>query len=44
LVQWIKGRWAGYWFIGGCTEPSAMGKDVKDQAVEFARAVVGNGG
>jgi multimeric flavodoxin WrbA len=39
LVQWVKGRMAGQWFVGGCTEPEAIGQDVKDLAVEFARGL-----
>jgi multimeric flavodoxin WrbA len=41
LVQWIKGRMAGRWFIGGCTEPEAIGQDVKVRAAEFARTLIG---
>ena len=36
LVSWIRGRMAGHLFIGGCTEPEAIGDDVKDRAVAFA--------
>ena len=39
LVQCLKGRMAGHWFVGGCTEPDAIGLDVKARAAEFARAV-----
>jgi len=40
LVKWLKGRMAGHWFIGGCTEPEAIGQDVKARATEFARVLV----
>jgi multimeric flavodoxin WrbA len=39
LVQWVKGRMAGHWFVGGCTQPEAIGQDVKDHAVEFAKVL-----
>ncbi len=39
LVQWLKARLAGHWFVGGCTEPSAINSDVKAAAVAFARTV-----
>jgi hypothetical protein len=39
LVQWLKARPAGYWFVGGCTSPEEIGDDVKSRAVEFAGAV-----
>lgn len=39
LVQWLKCRPAGHWFVGGCTEPGAIGPEVKSRAAEFARAV-----
>lgn len=37
LVQWIKGRMMGHLFVGGCTEPDALGEEVKARAVEFAK-------
>jgi hypothetical protein len=37
LVKWVKGRTAGHWFVGGCTQPEAIGQDVKTRAAEFAR-------
>jgi hypothetical protein len=43
LIQWLTGRPAGHWFVGGCTEPDAIGDDVKARAVEFARAVAKGG-
>jgi multimeric flavodoxin WrbA len=39
LVQWIKGRLVGHLFIGGCTEPEALGADVQRRAIDFARAI-----
>jgi multimeric flavodoxin WrbA len=36
LVEWVKGQMTGHWFLGGCTEPAAIGQDVKIRAVEFA--------
>jgi multimeric flavodoxin WrbA len=39
LVQWLKARLAGHWFVGGCASPEEIGDDVKTRAVEFARAV-----
>jgi multimeric flavodoxin WrbA len=41
LVQWVQGRMAGHWFVGGCTEPDAIGDAVKQDAVEFARRLAG---
>ncbi len=40
LVKWLKGRMSGHWFLGGCTEPEAIGPDVRTRAVKFARALV----
>jgi hypothetical protein len=31
---------ASHCFIGGCTEPEAIGQDVKARADEFARVLV----
>ena len=39
LVKWLNGRMAGDWFVGGCTKPEAMGKDVQAQAVKFAKTL-----
>ena len=39
LVQWLKGRMAGHWFVGGCTDPAAIGEDVKVLAVAFAKRI-----
>jgi len=35
---------AGHWFVGGCTEPEAIGEETKIGAVEFARELVGKAG
>jgi multimeric flavodoxin WrbA len=37
MVEYLKGRMAGHWFVGGCTKPEAIGEDVKRRAVEFAK-------
>jgi multimeric flavodoxin WrbA len=39
LVHWLKGRMAGHLFVSGCAEPDAMGEDVKNRAVAFARTL-----
>ncbi len=39
LVKWIKGRMAGHWFVGGCTEPETIGQDGKGRAAEFAKVL-----
>ena len=39
LVKWLNARMAGHLFVGGCTDPAAMGEDVKARAVEFAQAL-----
>jgi hypothetical protein len=39
LVEWLKGRMAGHWFVGGCTLPEAIGDEVKARMAEFARLV-----
>ncbi len=41
LVHWIKGRMAGHLFVGGCTEPEAIGDDVERRATEFAVTLTG---
>jgi multimeric flavodoxin WrbA len=41
LVQWLKGRMAGHWFVGGCTQPEAIADETRTSAVEFARKLVG---
>lgn len=40
LVQWLKGRMAGHWFVGGCTKPEAIGDKVKALAVAFAKRII----
>ena len=37
LVEWIKGRMAGHLFVGGCTEPEAIGEEVRAVAFAFAK-------
>jgi multimeric flavodoxin WrbA len=39
LVRWLKGRMVGHLFISGCSEPEAIGEDVKNLAVAFARTL-----
>ncbi len=39
LVQWLKARLAGHWFVGGCALPEDIGNEVKARAVEFAGAL-----
>ena len=39
LVEWLKGRMAGHWFVGGCTKPEAIGEDVKARAAAFAKRI-----
>jgi multimeric flavodoxin WrbA len=41
LVTWLKGWMAGHWFVGGCTEPGAIGGKVKTRAAEFAVTITG---
>ena len=40
LVEWLKGRVAGHWFVGGCTQPEAIGEKVKALAVAFAKRLI----
>ncbi|MDD4267745.1 MAG: NAD(P)H-dependent oxidoreductase [Pirellulales bacterium] len=39
LTQWVQGRMMGHWFVGGCTEPEALGGDVESRATQFAAAL-----
>ena len=39
LVNWIRGRVVGHLFVGGCTEPEAIGSDVVRRAIAFAGAI-----
>ncbi len=41
LVHWLKGRMAGHLFVGGCSEPEALGEEVKVRAIEFAGTLTG---
>ena len=40
LVEWVKGQIAGHWFVGGCTQPEAIGEKVKALAVAFAKRLI----
>ena len=40
LVEWLKGRMAGHWFVGGCTKPEAIGEEVKAAVVAFAKRII----
>ena len=40
VVKWLNGWLAGHWFVGGCTNPEAIGEDVQAQAVKFAKRVI----
>jgi hypothetical protein len=31
---------AGHWFVGGCTQPEAIGNEVKSLAVAFAKRLI----
>ena len=42
LAKWVQAQVAGHWFVGGCTEPEAIGQDVKVRAAEFAKTLVDN--
>jgi multimeric flavodoxin WrbA len=41
LVGLLRARLAGTWYVPNCTEPDALGEDVRRHAAEFARALVG---
>ena len=43
LVDYLKARQAGHLYIPGCTEPAAMGVEVKERAVVFAKRLASNG-
>ena len=34
------GRMAGYWFLGGCTKPAAIGARRQAHAVAFAQRLI----
>ena len=40
LVKWVDGRMAGHWFLSGCTNPEAIGEEVKAAAAAFAKRLV----
>jgi len=43
LVDYLKARRAGHLYIPGCTEPAAMGGEVKERVVAFAKKLASNG-
>ena len=40
LVEWLLGRMAGYWFLGGCTKPAEIGAETQAHAVAFAKRLI----
>ena len=41
LVGLLRAREAGSWYVPNCSEPEAMGNEIRRQAQEFARSLVG---
>jgi multimeric flavodoxin WrbA len=41
LVGLLRTRLAGTWLVPNCTDPEALGEDVRRHAAEFARTLVG---
>ena len=41
MVGLLRARPAGTWLVSNCTEPDALGEDVRRHAAEFARTLVG---
>jgi multimeric flavodoxin WrbA len=41
MVGLLRTRLAGTWLVPNCTEPEALGEDVRRHAVEFARTLIG---
>ena len=41
LVEYLKARPGGHWYIPGCTEPGTIGDDIKIRATEFASMLTG---
>ena len=41
MVGLLRARSAGTWLVPNCTEPEALGEDVRRHAAEFARTLVG---
>jgi len=40
IVGLLRARSAGTWLVPNCTEPEALGEDVRKQAAEFARTLL----
>jgi multimeric flavodoxin WrbA len=40
MLGLLGARLAGNWFVPSCTEPAALGDDVRRQAVKFARTIL----
>jgi multimeric flavodoxin WrbA len=40
MVGLLRARSAGHWLVPNCTEPAALGDDVRKQAAKFARAIL----
>jgi multimeric flavodoxin WrbA len=40
MVGLLRARLAGTWLVPNCTEPEALGDDVRKQAAEFARTLL----
>jgi multimeric flavodoxin WrbA len=40
LVNLLHARSAGNWYIPNCIEPSAMGEDVRQRSIEFAKTLI----
>ena len=41
MVGLLRARPAGTWLVSNCTEPDALGEDVRRHAAEFARTLIG---
>jgi hypothetical protein len=44
MVGLLRARSAGNWLVPNCTEPHALGEDVRKQAAEFAETLLSVGG
>ena len=40
MIGLLRARSAGNWFVPNCTEPAAMGEDVRKGAIEFAKTLI----
>ena len=40
MVGLLRARPAGTWLVPNCTEPEALGEDVRKQAAKFARTLL----